>query len=60
MVEKVKVVVMISDPGLKLNDAKPNKFADDPEFTIKACFLPNNFAILFSKSFTWGPSIKFK
>ena len=35
VVEKVKDGVITSEPFLKLNDAKPSKFAEDPELTIK-------------------------
>ena len=60
MVENVKVVVMISLPFLRFKEAKASKFADEPEFTIKPNFFPNDCAIFFSKDFTEGPSIKVK
>ena len=41
-----------------LNEDKANKLAEEPEFTIKPNFLPNNFDNLCSNSFTDGPSIK--
>ena len=35
---------------LELKDARANKFADDPEFTIKPYFLPKIFETVFSNS----------
>ena len=58
VVEKVKVVVIISLPFFKFKDARAKRFAEDPEFTIRPYFFPNNFDILFSRFLTAGPSIK--
>ena len=35
---------------LKLSEATANKFADDPELTMRPNFLPNKAEILFSNS----------
>ena len=51
-------VVIISLPFLKLNEFNARRFAEEPELTIKPYFFPNNLEILFSSSFTEGPSTK--
>ena len=58
--ENVRVGVIISAPFFKLSDSNASKLAEDPEFTIKPNFFPNNNAIFFSNSLTEGPSIKDK
>ena len=45
---------------LKSNEDKANKFADDPELTIRPYFLPKLFDTNFSSFFTFLPSIKDK
>ena len=60
VVEKVRFGVIISDPFLKLNAERPNKFAEDPEFTIKPYFFPKSLQICASSFLTFWPSIKLK
>jgi hypothetical protein len=52
VVENVRFGVIISLPLLKLKALRESRFADDPELTISAYFLPNIFATFFSKIFT--------
>ena len=56
--KKVKVVVITSLPFFKFKDASARRLAEDPEFTIRPYFFPNNFDILLSRFLTAGPSIK--
>ena len=58
--EKVKLVVIISEPFLKLNEAKASKFAEEPELTIKPYFFPKIFETFFSNIFTFFPSVNDK
>ena len=60
VVAKVNEGVIISEPLLKLKDAKPSKLADEPEFTIRPNFLPKSIENFFSNCFTDGPSIRLK
>ena len=52
VVAKVREGVIISLPFLKLNELSPNKFADEPELTIKPYFFPNMFATVLSNFLT--------
>ena len=46
--EKVRLGVITSEPGLKLKLDKAKRFAEDPEFTIRPYFFPNKFETLSS------------
>ena len=46
-----------SDPFLKSNEDKANKFADEPELTVNTCFTPRNLERCRSNDLLYLPAV---